>query len=96
MENLTRLNTQVDTLISALRSAQAETARLRQQLAESRAVGEEKDARIQFLETADEEKGLHILTQEDAISSKDAQLGEMIARIEQVLSTLPQPAESTT
>ncbi|CAK0769066.1 hypothetical protein CCP3SC1_550019 [Gammaproteobacteria bacterium] len=94
MENLTRLNTQVDALISVLRSAQAETARLRQELAESRAAGEKKDVRIRSLEAASEEKDLNVLTLEDAISNKDAQLGELVSRIEQVLSALPQPVES--
>ncbi|CAK0781107.1 conserved hypothetical protein [Gammaproteobacteria bacterium] len=89
MENLTRLNTQVDALISALRSAQAETAQLRKDLEETRAAGVEKDARIRTLEAAVEEKDMQILTQEDDMAKKDGQLGELIARIEQVLSALP-------
>ncbi|CAK0744663.1 hypothetical protein CCP3SC5AM1_1240006 [Gammaproteobacteria bacterium] len=93
MENLTRLNSQVDALISALRSAQDETTQLRKELEEDRATGVEKDTYIRSLEIICEEKDYRILTLEDDISKKDDQLEVLVARIEQVLSTLPNPVE---
>jgi len=91
MENLSRLNSHIDNLIAALRNTQEENAQLRNELAESRAAGVEKDGRIQALENSGAEKDQQIRTQEEAMARKDAQLEELIARIEQVLNSLPQP-----
>ena len=93
MEKLTQLNTRVDALLSALRGSQAETVQLRKALEESRAAGVEKDERIRTLMLAGEDKDLQVLTLEEDISKKDAQVEQLIARIEQVLSTLPQSPE---
>lgn len=91
MEHLSRLNTHIDNLIAALRNVQDENAQIRKELAESRAAGVEKDERIQALENSGAEKDHQIRTQQEAMTIKDTQLEELIARIEQVLNSLPQP-----
>ncbi len=91
MEKLTQLNTQVDLLIAALRSAQNEATHLRKDLAASRTAGEEKDARIRTLEQSGEEKDLQVLSLEEDIAKKNAQVDELLARIEKVLAPLSPP-----
>ena len=88
MENLLRLSTQIDALIAALQTAQAESRQVRKELLESKTACAEKEARIQTLEHAAEEQTKRLKTLEVSSAEKDAQLGTLITRIEQVLSAL--------
>lgn len=95
MENLTRLNTQVDALIAALHGIQDENQRLQAELTKSQAAGVEKDENILSLEIAREDQEQRIITLEDTMSKKDAYIEQLIVRIEQILSALPQLAAPT-
>ena len=94
MEKLIKLNNHVDTLISAFRNSQAEVTQLRKELEESRSIEQNKQHQINSLESICEEKDYRIIALQDDIAKKDAQLEELITKIEEVLSSLPQPEQN--